>query len=536
MLSNDELHLLKSEIERIHRNRSCDYEGLMRQVGKKYRVLRRNAAQRVAAQADLAGIKKKTGIMSRGVGKTTYLGDHFDYAAHSMPRSVGNIIVPSYTKFRKEMMPALSKSLEMLGYFEGLHYFIGKKPPASWKWATPYMKPTDWSNIIYWHTGAIEQLVSQDVKGAGRALSVDREVRDEAALLNKAKLEEATSATLRGSNVEKFKTHPLFGSIWNLSSMPITPEGMWLLEDEVNARLDPKTFAYLEFDVSCNLQNLRPGYVTDALKTAMYRWIFDAEFLNIRPSTVVGAFYSLLKESKHGYIPTMGNYVDSDDCVYDMRSGDLSPNLPLIVGVDWGKRINYMVVNQLQEGQDGKILKAMNEFWALGEDGEIQDDMVVKFAEYYRVFPMKSIILFCDRTGNIKMGQFDETRTQTFINQLSKLGWRVQLATQGFRNPDKAKIRGEWEAVLKENDSRLPKFRVNLLKCRNLLISMLNAQIKTGKTGITKDKKSENPKSGVHPTHATDPSDAEDYVIDGLLGNVIFSNEVEIFKNINSII
>lgn len=519
-MKQSEKELLKQEIERIHQKGSGDYETLMRQVGKKFRVLKRNAAQVVANHYDSIR-KKKTGIMSRGVGKTYFTGDHMDTVVHSMPRSVNNMIVPSYKKFRKEMLPDLSKALEDMGYFEGLHYFVGRRPPRNWKhFGKPYMIPDEYTNIISWHTGAIYQVISQDIAGAGRGLSSDTEIRDEAALLNKKKLEETTAATLRGSKVEAFLNNPLFGSVWNLSSMPITPNGMWLLGEEKNALMNPQEFAYLEFDVSCNLENLRPGYVGDAKKTALYEWIFNAEFLNIRPTIVMGAYYALLNENKHGYIPEKGNYLESFDCRYDYADDDLVAGLPLIVGVDWGSRINYLVVNQMREEKDGVYLRALNEFWALGEEGEIQSDMVRKFAEYYSVFPTKRIILFGDRQGNNKTGITNETRFDMMINQLSLLGWNIELMSMGNTNPFHNLRRVLWENVLKEDNPNLLKFRINLLNCRNLLISMQNTQTKTNaKKDITKNKSSEKPDSGVHPTHATDPSDAEDHIVFGLCAN-----------------
>jgi hypothetical protein len=481
--------------------------------------MRRNAAQ-VTANAYDRKVKKKCHVWSRGVGKTDGSADHMDNVVHDLPRSVNNFIVPSYKKFLKEMIPSLKKGLERLGYFQDLHYWVGEKPNRKLNIPSAYMNPTDYTNIIKWYNGSLYQIVSQDVEGSGRALSVDTELLDEALLLDKAKYDETSSATMRGSKVDAFIGKALFGSSTILTSMPILQSSKWILDYKNLALEFPKDYFFSKFDVSVNLANLRPGYVKDALQTALFKWKFDAEYLNIEPNMVVNAFYPLLKETHHGYIPEKRDYNKYEDCRYDYGADNLRGGDALILGVDYGSRINYMCVNQLrEEGTEGWVLRSLNEFWALKEEGEIQSDMVTKFHEYYSVFPTKRIILFCDRQGNNDTGITNETRTEMLIAQLTKLGWSVDLMSYGKTNPLHEFTRTLWESVHKENDKRLIKHRINLLSCRNLFISMQNAETKTTIRGrITKNKKSEKPNSNIHPTQATDPSEAMDRVIFGLCG------------------
>lgn len=534
-MKKSDIHLITQAIEDLHRRGSGDFQTLFRQVGKRYRTLVRNPAQ-VAANYWDKRRKKKTLLWSRATGKTNYVGDHMDSVVHEMPRSANNFIVPSYKKFLKEMLPSLRKSLEMSGYFEGLHYFIGKRPPRKWNWQQPYMMPADFTNIIYFHNGTVYQLVSQDVNGSGRGLSVDTEIKDEALLLDKAQADETSGATLRGSNVRAFRDNPFFGSSLELSSMPILPSQKWLLERKLLALEFPEEWYFSMFNLGVNLHNLRPGYVADAKRDALFLWKFEAEYLNIAPNLTVGAYYTLLNEEIHGYIPKKSDYRKHEDCQYDYGKDDLRGDEPLIIGVDWGARINYMVVCQLRDEKEGLVLRALNEFWALGEEREIQSDMVRKFAEYYRVFSTKRIILFCDRQGNNDTGITIETRVDMLISQLSHSGWSVELASRGGANPFHEFRRALWESVLKEHDKNLIKFRVNLLNCRNLFISMQNAETKQLSKGqISKNKKSEKQNSGIHPTHATDPSDAIDHVVYGICGEDFrFSNPQKIISSFNS--
>ena len=515
-MKKPQVNLIHQAIKDIHRRQTGDYESLMRQVGMKHRVIKRNAAQSVFYQ--LAPIIPNiTNIWSRGVGKTFEVIDFMELVRKHLPRSANNWIVPSYKKFRKEILPSFKASLEKHGYYEGLHYLIGQKPPRNWHWGTPYQGPDDYSNIIYWYDGTIWQIVSQDVVGSGRGLNIDTEIRDEALLLDKARMDETSSATLRGSNMDAFKGKQMLRHIATFSSMPITQGAKWLLGMEMMAREYPSKYAFTMFDVGVNLENLAPGYVTDAMKTATYRWVFEAEYLNIIPNAVLDAFYSLLKEETHGYYPQYGDYRKHDDCRYDYAPNNLRAGEPLILGVDWGARINYIVVCQLRDEGDAQYLRALKDFWSLGEDGEIQSDAVKKFADYYGPLSRKRIILFYDRTGNNKTGITVETRAEMMVSQLLKLGWSVENATHGGSNPLKSFVRLKFEQILKEDNRNLFRLRINMDDCRNLMVSMQNTQTKTLANGdITKDKKSERANSGVHPTVASDPGDAMDTIIVGL--------------------
>lgn len=516
-MKTSQIEDLRVAIQELH-EKGGDWESLFAQVGKEYNALERNAAQ-VRFFDMLYYFKKITCVWSRATGKTTVIADLISEIRKDMPRCVVIWIVPSYKKFKKEIIPSFRKAMEMLGYFEGLHYVIGSKPLKKWKWATAYQTPDDYTNVISFPEGTLIQIVSQDVDGAGRGLNSDVIIKDEALMLDKATMDETTTATLRGSNVRAFENCKLFGTDVTLSSMPITQGGKWLLDGKRLAREYPKEYYYSSYNCAVNAKNLMKGYLENAQKTAMYQWLFEAEYINIVPNLVLDSYYALLKEEKHAYYPKHGDFREHDDCRYDYAADDLWANHPLVIGVDWGSRINYMVVCQLRDEGDGLYLRALNEFWALGEEGEIQGDMVQKFLEYYKVFTQKNTILFFDRQGNNKTGLTVETRAEMLTTQLNLAGWTVDSMSRGGANPLHSFRRLLWETVLKEDDKRLVKYRVNKYNCSKLLISQQNAQTKARGRDITKNKSSEGQNSGVHPTEATDPSDAIDHVLLGICGD-----------------
>ena len=92
--------------------------------------------------------------------------------------------------------------------------------------------------------------------------------------------------------------------------------------------------------------------------------------------------------------------------------------------------------------------------------------------------------------------------------------------TQGNANPMHEAKRMLWEVMLKEDDLRVPKFRVNLFNARDLFISMQNAQAKrnAGTGTVSKDKSGER-STAKNRQHATDLSDAMDTVVFGMFSS-----------------
>ena len=158
--------------------------------------------------------------------------------------------------------------------------------------------------------------------------------------------------------------------------------------------------------------------------------------------------------------------------------------------------------------------------------------MVQKFLEYYKVFTQKNTILFFDRQGNNKTGLTVETRAEMLTAQLNLAGWTVDSMSRGGANPLHSFRRLLWETVLKEDDRRLVKFRVNKYNCSKLLISMQNTQTKARGNDITKNKSSEGQNSGVHPTEASDAGDAIDHILLGICADDFKFGELMPMSNI----
>jgi hypothetical protein len=511
MKGEDEI--IKEEIRRLHDRGSGNYEQLISQVETRKRKIRLNLPQVMAMVARQKNLFLEWG---RGTGKTTHIGLRINQLLNQMPRSTGLFIGPSYQAILTRIVPSLIQGLEMIGIYQNLHYFIGRQPPPSWRksWVSAFQPPKRWNNYISFWNGLGIHLISQDVAGDGRGLNTDFIIGDEAGLLSAQKLQENTDPTLRGTNTHAFVKKPLFGSKMYSSSTPLTPEGQWFIEMEEKAKETPDLIAFISATCKHNMHNLRPGYLDEARQNALSLMIYLAEYENVRPAFSKNSFYGLLDDNLHCYTNEDNGYYQQVGQEVDCRGdADLVKAAPLIVGVDWGAAINCLTVSQhIKSVNEFRTIK---DFFVLGEDKKIQDDLFKNFSEYYKPHQAsnKRIELHYDQTGNNQDGRARKTRAEQARDQLVALGWEVSLLTTGHTNPQHALKHLLWETMMKEDHPHLPRYRINKLNAKNTYLSMRNAKTKSGSNGqIKKDKSIERSKK-VPRQHATDLSDAQDAAV-----------------------
>lgn len=516
MLTAKQNELVKSRIEYLHKRGSNDFQSLLRQVEKRKKIVKLNLPQQLASFSSAAYLILEWG---RGTGKTTQTGDRWSKVLNQMPRSTGLFIAPTYQFALTRIIPSLVQGLEMFGYYQDLHYFIGKKPPRSWRnsWGTAYQPPENYNRYITFWNGVGVHLISHDVPGDGRGLNADWIHGDEAGLLTASKLQENTDPTLRGTNKREFENKPLFGSRFYTSSTPLTPEGQWFIDYEEKAEQNPEKYNFISATCKWNAENLREGYLDEAKENAYAEWVYLAEYENVRPKIGKNSFYPLLDADVHCY--TKFNYShyhkvgQSVDCKGD---DDLVRGHPLILGIDWGASINCLTVNQhLKSINEYRTLKSM---FVLGDDQKIQDDLFEEFDKYYSSHKQTNnvLYLFYDNTGNNKTGISRITRAQQAQKQLNGLGWKVHLKTVGGANPQHEWKHILWNMMLRGDHPLLPTYRMNKSNCRELYLSMKHAKTKPGRNGeVKKDKTSETSKV-IQRQLATDLSDANDTPVFGM--------------------
>lgn len=452
----------------------------------------------------------------RGTGKSTIIAWRMKELAYKMPRGKFFLVGETYTQILTRTLPSTIRGLELLGYFKDIHFFVGRKPPKNLKWLEPYEPPSSYDHCLYWHTGAVFDLISLDNKNSGRGLNTDGGIGDEAALLDYEMLFANALSTNRG-NGRIFGAEPLHHSVLFASSTPLTQKGKWLIEMEEQAKISPEKIFYLRASSEFNRLNLGDEWFEEN-KRILPDIIYNAEILNIRPGKVENGFYASLNSSVHYYTSSNASYLDSIgytfaldgeiDCRLD---DDFIRDMPIDIAFDYGASINCMVCEQ-EVGDESRYI---NSFYV--KSPELVTEVVKLFCKYYAHTNCHEVNYYYDHTAQGtdagRSKSFAEIVVEAFIAE----GWIVyqHYIGQAPGHDHKYKF---WSAALKETDHRLPKFRFNSIRCKYLIMSMEGAGILQGKNGFEKDKRPERNKK-LDQAETTHHSDAADTLAYGKYSN-----------------
>lgn len=461
----------------------------------------------------------------RGTGKSTILAKAIIDFVTQLPRSTGVMVAETYAQIKTRTLPSTISGLEQHGLIKDLHYFVGKRPPASWGWPEPYEPPLDYSQAIIFWNGTVMLFQSQDGGAvSGRGLNVDWIIGDESARLSEEKFYTDTLLTNRGGLYKKaeypddtwvyYKDVSIHHGVVLASSTPVTVAGRWFLKFEQQAIMEPHKVVFIRASAEVNRHNLGDDYF-ELAEATMPGFLYDAEVRNIRITQIEDGFYPLLNEQKHTYINFNNDYFhtlkldDATDCRGD---ADLIKDKPLIAGIDWGANINCMVVSQ-HIGNELRFLKNLYVKFP-----KIINDLIAEFVRYYQHHQNKVLFLWYDATGNNRQANASLTYAQEVKQQLEQHGWRVQLMTESRKNESHLTKYQLWNKILGETSS-LPIVRFNRYNCQELWISMTNAPASQGHNeAIRKNKASERNKN-LQQEHATHFSDAADVIIVGMFAS-----------------
>lgn len=465
----------------------------------------------------------------RGTGKSTILAKDIIDKVTQLPRSTGVMVAETYAQIKTRTLPSTIAGLEQHGIYKDLHYFVGRRPPESWNWPEPYAPPLDYKHCVIFWNGTVMLFVSQDGGAAsGRGLNVDWIVGDEAARLDREKFETDVLLTNRGNKMrianypdgtwKYYKDCPLHHSITLATSTPITQEGMWILNFEQQAMLEPDRVAFLRASAEVNRDNLGDEYFEQA-KASMPDFLYQAEVENKRMTKIEDGFYPLLEEKKHCYNLYNNDYyinLQNNSKPTCLGDGDLNLDAPLICGIDWGGNINCMVVCQ----DHGSEFRFLNNLFV--KHPRVIDHLIEEeFVPYYKDHRKKVMYLWYDPTGNHKVANSRYTFAEQVKKLLETFGWQVQLMTKWGANESHENKYRLWLDLLKGVNPKYPHIKINKYNCKELWISMTTAPAEQkGKELIRKNKSSEK-KKGMLQEHATHFSDAADVVVVGMFLHVL---------------
>lgn len=476
-----------------------------------------NAAQIVASVAPQQEIYLEWG---RGAGKSTILGKYMRDMVISMPRASFALVGATYMQILSRTLPSTKEGLAMYGIHEDYDYVVGRSGKKN-GFAMPFQAPDRWNNVIHFSNGTIFQLVSLDNPNTGRGLNSYGVIGDEAALLDPEKLYINVQATNRAKK-KIFEKARYLGTEVYASSTPLTQKGKWFTDREQQAIKNPSEVFFHKANAwTVNRDNLRASWFKQMRDKAFSETHYKAEILNIRPTEITDGFYAQLKPDTHYYKAYSPTYYESVPATtlsksFDCRGdGDLFPDLPLILSIDFGV-FNSMLVQQEGYGE----YRVVKEFWV--KSPKILNDLIQEeFAPYYRYHKTKHILLYYGHEGNNTQVNSTLTLADEVCSMLRKCGYTVSKMTRGAAPTHESKYYAINE-ILSER-LNVPNVRINEDNCPDLIVSLEHAEAKEGyKTGLTKDKSSERNKS-IKQQHATHLSDCFDMPIYSRYHQRVFS-------------
>lgn len=499
--------------------------------------------------------KTTVAIVPRGGGKTSNIApDWFTKRVMLMPGAASAIVGSTYKQLLSRTLPPFFGTLREMGWRDGIDFVINQRPPTYWE-ATPIVKPETYDGVISWSNGHVSYLVSQDRPGSPNSLSVQFDLKDEARFLNKARYDEDSAPTLRGL-AQRFGHLPEYLSTLIITDPPTTASARWIYEYE--KLHNPKTIEaivnlYVMMDEhliamdnpdnsATQTEHLRRSYnnlkamydelrrnavlfiegtlhdtvqvlgteAIEKMKRDMQPSSFNVSVIGLRMKNVIGTFYPDLDDSMHvyeekynyGFLNTIASSDwDRADCRQD---ADLDPSLPLRLGSDHGASYNGFSIGQF----NGHVLKYVNNMFVLNPETNM--DLVLRFIDYYKTFPCRTIIFYYDHTHIAESGKaLNVTFVDEVVGTLRSADWEVSVIYIGHTpSPtDRFKL---WSKCLRAEPGH-PRILFNRVKTEVLRQSMHDTLAKSGtkENMIVKDKSDErNPKiSQELTTHGGDSAD-----------------------------
>jgi hypothetical protein len=501
-----------------------------------------------AANTTVVVAGRRTG-KSHGIMAPSLIRD-----VQAMPRSAGAIVASTFQQALTRTLPATFAALHELGFIRDKHFVIGKKPPKSLGFNKPIIEPSNYEHVIAWYNGAIQHIISQDVKGSSNSLTLDYIKIDEAKFVNFEKLKDETLPA-NGGITKYFGNCPWHHGLLIMSDMPQTKKGSWFMnyQEQMDSELidvihaiiceiyqlkqKPATKAiqqniktlnaelaqlrqvatyYREWSSIENIQILGEKYIKQ-MKRDLPPLVFWTSILCQRLKKILGGFYPALNEDVHFYSAYDNSYLsniqydfkqmETPDCRQD---GDVNLSQPLNIAFDYNANINWLIVGQ----QSGAKMKTLKSFYVKYE--RKLRELCQDFCKYYQYHKSKEVNYYYDNTAlGSNYAVNDEDFAAVVCDELSKSNWTVNRVHIG--NPLKHHEKHIMiDQALKGQRYMFPMF--NKPNNEDLITAMLNADVSGGYNGFVKNKAGEKlPESEEDPLqYRTDGTDAWDTLFIGM--------------------
>lgn len=479
------------------------------------------------------GANSETIIASRRFGKSDgIIAPRLLRNVQQMPRSAGAILQATFQQALARTLPASMASLARMGLHEGVHYYVGRKAPASAGFKKPYINPATYDHVVHWYNGSIQHILSQDVKFSSNSLTLDYLIIDEARSINNQKLNDETVPALSGYP-GAFDTVPWHKGVTMVSDMPHNKAGEFLLDRkklmnlevlqwikdakaEINhyelypgasakARIkqlwrDINLFRsqlhmYREFDSIDNLEILGEDYIRK-MKRELTPLVFRLSIANKFMRKLVNGFYPNLDPKIHYYQAGNAAHVNNlrttkdafdfkkigeTNCLFD---ADIVEGRPLFIALDYNANINWIVTGQVL----GNELRTLSSFFTKNEK---KLRALLKFwLDYYRFHTPRQVVYYYDTTaiGTSYADEKTENFSEIVINELQSQHWHVTPIYIG--QPMRHNLKHQYiDDALTGRRYLFPTF--NEQRNEFLLPALEQTGVKIGRNGFEKDKSGE---------------------------------------------
>ncbi len=516
-------------------------------------------------ECHLVGARTSVCVMGRRTGKTHGIAAPYILRCiQRMPGSTGGIVVPTFLHGLTNTIPGVLAALRSFGYYDNIHFVVGRQPPDFFK--RPVIEPASYQHVISFYNGSVAILLSQDRSYAANSLTLSWLLVDEAKFIDQKKLHDQVIPANGGSKAH-FGQRSLNHAMMVLSDMPQTKKGSWFLtyrekmdpeviqvikaqvheiwrqKDKVRKlRADGQPVpAYMQDHIrkldrqlnqlrsvatyyrECssieNIALLGESYIKQ-MKRDLTPLVFRTSILCQRIGISRDGFYCCMTED-HKYDQSDFAYLDKlwqkdivtpDGKPVSGRSSgitsgadaDLNPRLPIVIGMDYNAKINWIVAGQ----PDGRRLNVIKSFYTKYE--RKIPELIADFCAYYRNHPTKHVIYYYDSTalGQTFFSNYPDIH-ESVVGEFRRHGWTVTDVYIGAPMHHDEKYRLINNGFTGRNN--LTPY-INRQNNEALLLAIETAGVETGRNGFRKDKSGEKLAESQEDLleHRTDGTDAFD--------------------------
>lgn len=501
-------------------------------------------------------------VCGRGTAKSTVIIARRSYrCVLLMPGAPLAIVGNTYANLKDNILPAVQKGWQLMGWQPGIHYVYGVKPPESWQRRCSVIVD-DYRHVISFFNGSVLFLGSLDNPSLLAGKSVVHLFFDEAKYAKEVRANRALPI-LRGDAISYGSCH-LFLGLTITTDMPDVTEN----EDDWYFRyfseMDPQLIEYIVQAASIrndllikyaalnrrskpspavlrrlerqieyydrallkmrkgaafcintsslvNIDILTSEYVERLYNGTLELHEFLKSVLGMRPGLRRDQRFYVALGEQHKYVGTLSGEAAFSSTELVM----LNPDKPLDGGMDFGNMISFVIGQE-----DGGVYRVHRDFFELppGWFREMADQFLAFFRHHHR----QELNLYYDRAGNNfqRQGEDYATKIKHAIEHDAegrRTGWIVNLMSRKQATiPQEAEYDFMHE-LMSGQLKGLPKLLIDEANCKELLSSLTLARAEIRYTGsmksVHKVKKSEKLTPKKLPMLSTNMSDAFKYLL-----------------------